>query len=53
MILSLHKVYTLRVNYQYLLILNHFSKPQKSLPMIKPTLGVVVTDTASEATASE
>ena len=51
--ISLHKVYTLRVNYQYLLILNHFSKPQKSLPMIKPTLGVVVADTASEATASE
>ena len=38
MILSLHKVYTTHVNYQYLLILNHFSKPKKSLPMIKLTL---------------
>ena len=38
MILSLHKVYTTHVNYQYLLILNHFSKPKKSLPMTKLTL---------------
>ena len=42
MILSLHKVYTTYVNYEYLLILNHFSKPKKYLPMTELTLGAEI-----------